>query len=254
MTRDWLDDSELRRCSPLSRAVLVDLLCLAWDGSPVGYLSDSHGPFTEKYMASRMVIRPGQLRTATKELVEHDRLQMDGQTYYFKEMARAEEIRQRRAAGGAASLNNPNVPHRKGILPMPTKGPPPSGSEGYPSEVSKDIHTSRARDRARAGSDARSGSSEKREGVQGEREAEAEAVEQVRRWLYEYMHEEWPMPDVTVATDVVAAMKGANLDELQKFLLQLRKQGRKPEKSWVWFVTVIGTHFAEAHGHQAVAG
>ena len=197
-------------------------------------------------MASRMVIRPKQLRSAIKELLDHGRLHQDGDTYYFKDMARAEDIRMRRAAGGAASVKNPNVPHRKGILPMPPKGPPSSVSEGYPSEGSKDTLPSRARD-ARALALTSDSDSQGRGAGEGD-----ETVEQVRTWLYEFMREEWPMPDIPVAVDVVTATNGASLDELQKFLLQLQRQGRKPEKSWAWFVPVIGTHFAgRAHGHQA---
>ena len=193
-------------------------------------------------MASRMVIGPAQLRTAMKELVEHDHVQMDGQTYYFKEMARAEEIRQRRAAGGAASSKNPNVPHRKGILPMPPKGPPSSGSEGYPSRGSKDIHTSRAPD-ARALVRTSDSSSEFREGVQGERDEIV--IEQVRDWLFEFMGKEWPRPDADVAAEVVAAMNGATLDDLQRFLIQLLNQGQKPDESFMWFVPVVRKYFAE---------
>ncbi len=73
-TRDWLDSTELRRCSPMSRSVLTDLMCLAHEGIPYGYLTDKIGPLTDDYMASRCVVPLAIFRKAVSELVLAERL------------------------------------------------------------------------------------------------------------------------------------------------------------------------------------
>jgi len=37
---DWLSDKQLRRCSPAARALWMDMLCLAAEGDPIGYLAE----------------------------------------------------------------------------------------------------------------------------------------------------------------------------------------------------------------------
>lgn len=107
----------------MARAVLTDLMCIASEGEPHGYLADRRGPLTTTYLAGRCVASPAQFRKAVDELVDHGRLHQDGQAYFIKRMVRDEEIRQRRAAGGVDSAKHPNVP-KKGILANHNNGGP----------------------------------------------------------------------------------------------------------------------------------
>ena len=83
-TRDWLDSKELRRCSPLARSVLVDLMALAHEGVPYGYLADKVGPLTVQYMASRCVVSSSHFLKAIAELVLHSRLEQPTGADYHK--------------------------------------------------------------------------------------------------------------------------------------------------------------------------
>jgi hypothetical protein len=109
-TRDWLDSKELRRCSPTSRAVLLDLMCLANEGTPYGFLSDKLGNLAVKYMASRCMLTPGTFLKSISELIENDRLQRDDNgTYFIRRMVEDEAVRVKRAEGGKASIGHPNT-------------------------------------------------------------------------------------------------------------------------------------------------
>lgn len=105
-TRDWLDNKELRRCSPACRSVLVDLMCLAQEGIPYGHLSDKIGPLTTGYMASRCVMTPGAFVKATAELLDHGRIAItkSGVTY-IPRMVEDEDIRARRSQDGGKGGN-----------------------------------------------------------------------------------------------------------------------------------------------------
>lgn len=110
--RRWLDNKELRRCSPASRAVLVDLMALAHEGEPYGYLADKVGPLTEQYMASRCVLSPAKFRHALDELKNHDRIkQDDAGRLFIEQMVSEEEVREKRAAGGSRG-GNPQLLNR----------------------------------------------------------------------------------------------------------------------------------------------
>jgi hypothetical protein len=116
-TRDWLDNKELRRCSPVSRAVLTDLMCLAHEGEPYGVLADKVGPLTESYMVSRCVVTKAAFRSALKELEAAHRLSKreDG-ALTVPRMVRDEEVRLKRAAGGVLG-GNPKVPRKVNLEP-----------------------------------------------------------------------------------------------------------------------------------------
>jgi len=120
-TRDWLDSTELRRCSPLARSVLTDLMCIAHEGVPYGHLTDKIGPLTDEFMSSRCVVPLPTFRKAILELQQAERLHKDDSGVMFiKRMVLDEDVRVRRAAGGKESIGHPNT-H------------PPKTKEGYPS-------------------------------------------------------------------------------------------------------------------------
>lgn len=135
-TRDWLDNKELRRCSPTARAVLTDLMCLAHEGVPYGNLSDKVGPLSIEFMASRCFVPRRVFNKALIELVDNSRIgRSDTNNLFIPRMVEDEALRVRRAEGGKASIGHPNT-H------------PPKKNEGYPC---LETH-SRARMRADSGS------------------------------------------------------------------------------------------------------
>lgn len=109
-SRDWLDNKELRRCSPLARCVLMDMMCIASEGTPYGHVADKSGPIPVEILAARFCVQPAKMAAALKELVEHKRvLVSDSGSQYIPRMVRDEDIRRRRADGGKVSGAHPNV-------------------------------------------------------------------------------------------------------------------------------------------------
>src|SRR6185369_16395669 len=109
-TRDWLDCKELRRCSATSRSVLLDLMCLANEGSPYGFLADKVAGLPVKLMASRCSVTCSQLLKSIKELMDNGRLQRDEKgTYFIRRMVEDEEVRVKRAEGGKLSIGHPKT-------------------------------------------------------------------------------------------------------------------------------------------------
>ena len=100
-TRDWLDNKELRRCSPAARAVLLDLMCLAHEGVPYGHLADKIGPLTDDYMASRCVISTERFREALSELQSYQRVSTEDNRLVIPRMVEdgAERLRRSEAGG-----------------------------------------------------------------------------------------------------------------------------------------------------------
>ena len=100
-TRDWLDNKELRRCSPAARAVLLDLMCLAHEGVPYGHLADKIGPLTDDYMASRCVISAERFRAAITELQSNQRVSIEDNRLVIPRMVEdgAERLRRSEAGG-----------------------------------------------------------------------------------------------------------------------------------------------------------
>lgn len=146
-TRDWLDSKELRRCSVNARAVLIDLMCLASEGEPCGYLADKVGPLTEQYMASRCVLSPAKFRHAVTELIEHGRLKRsESGALWIERMVTEEAIRVKRAAGGGLG-GNPNLVRSDGLQVDRKVNLPPNLSPNLASE-NEVTHHSRTRTRA----------------------------------------------------------------------------------------------------------
>ncbi len=107
-TRDWLDNKELRRCSPESRSVLIDLMCLASEGNPFGFLADDIGPLKDEFMASRCSMTTSKFRRAFLELVKYERVSTVNGVFSIPRMVRDEEIRRNRIEAGKTG-GNPNL-------------------------------------------------------------------------------------------------------------------------------------------------
>ncbi len=117
-TRDWLDNKELRRCSPTARAILVDLMCLAHEGTHYGYLDDKMGPLDHAFIAARCFVPIEILHAALDELKAAERVHENNNSLFIKRMVEDEEIRVRRAEGGKLSIGHPHThPPR-----VPSKG------------------------------------------------------------------------------------------------------------------------------------
>ncbi len=109
-TRDWLDCKELRRCSASSRGVLLDLMCLANEGHPYGFLADKVAGLAVKLMASRCAMTCSQFLKSVTELIENDCLHVDENGVYFiRRMVEDEALRVKRAEGGKLSIGHPNT-------------------------------------------------------------------------------------------------------------------------------------------------
>lgn len=157
-TRDWLDNKELRRCSPNARAVLIDLMALAHEGAVYGHLSDKIGPLSTQFMAARCVLSISKLRHAMKELLDCGRIASteDG-NLFIPRMVEDEKIRLSRASGGHLG-GNPNLTKKVNLEGYPSpKGEgnlrPDSESDSDSSKNSK--NTEKPSTRARAVSDER---------------------------------------------------------------------------------------------------
>ena len=127
-TRDWLDNKELRRCSAEARAVLADLMCMAHEGTPYGFLCDDIGPLSDAYMASRCVLPVARFRKCLLELARNERITQKSGSFFIQRMVTDEETRQKRAAGGVLG-GNPSLGKKVNLmdnLDVKHQGYPPS--------------------------------------------------------------------------------------------------------------------------------
>lgn len=160
--RDWMDDKPLRRCSPAARALWVDMMCLAHQGEPYGHLRDTVSQFEPKFIAQETHMPLVQVKKLIAELEEKAVFSRtpDG-TIYSRRMVRDEELRIKRAGGGADSLNNPNVPRPKDTLKDIHEGYPSNASEGIlPSAREGILGPSRTRGRSSSSSSSSSAEQE----------------------------------------------------------------------------------------------
>lgn len=104
-TRRWLDSKQLRRCSPAARGVLADLMCLAHEGTPYGFLRDEHGPLEEAFMASRCVTPLSKFRASVSELKKFDRITEHEGALVVPQMVEDEEERLLKVKQGGSGGN-----------------------------------------------------------------------------------------------------------------------------------------------------
>lgn len=160
-TRDWLDNKELRRCSPAARAILTDLMCLAHEGAAYGFLEDNIGYLTVRFMASRCCVTLAVFRKAWAELIQAERIHesdIDPGRFYIKRMVEDERVRLLRAAGGSLG-GNPSIPRKVNLpsnlsssrevnRPLARAHVPRSGSDsGSDSDSSEEVNQNSERAR-----------------------------------------------------------------------------------------------------------
>lgn len=125
---DWLRCLELRRCSPLARALWADLLCLMHFGEPYGHLATGGVPLSEKEIARSTGFTVAEIRRAIAELDRNEvcaRTEDEHRTIYSRRMVRDEETRMKRALGGPEGAEHgvKGAEHgHKGGRPRKSKG------------------------------------------------------------------------------------------------------------------------------------
>lgn len=236
--RDWLRDIELRRCSPLARAVWIDLMCLMHEGSPYGHLADKTGTALDvKFVASQIGLSGAQLKKAIAELEERGVSSRSGSGVLFsRRMVRDEKTRLARAAGGYGSVNHPNVPRKK----PPLEGTLPDDAEDTLEGPNVRTFVTNERTKKR---------------TTNERTYSAEDILLVRKSLISYMNGSGKgEPDDDLVLRILDASGGATGLEINNFLVE-RYESQPPyprsrygPKGWGWFEPVVKTHFSKRQG------
>ncbi len=113
---DWRRDTALQSCSLEARGLWIEMITIMHDGEPYGHLTAGGMPIHEDILA-KMV--GASVRRVNRLLIELRSRNIFGLTsdgvIYSRRMVRDEEIRKKKAAGGAKSLENPNVPRPKHV-------------------------------------------------------------------------------------------------------------------------------------------
>ena len=133
---DWRRDSALQSCSVGARGLWIEMMCIMHDGTPYGHLrvggKDILPPVLARMVGASLEEVEGWLEELEQAGVFS---RTETGTIYSRRMVRDEEIRQKRAAGGVKSLDNPNVPRPKKKEGYPSGGPsgdPSAGPSGGP--------------------------------------------------------------------------------------------------------------------------
>jgi hypothetical protein len=124
---DHRRDTALQACSWEARALWRDLLDIMHDGDPYGHLAVNGRAIPLPRVAGMIGLTLTRLKRYLAELEVAGVPSRNGNILFSRRMIRDENVRERRAAGGAESLKNPHVPRpkkdiSKDILSGPTAG------------------------------------------------------------------------------------------------------------------------------------
>jgi hypothetical protein len=140
---DWMNDLNLRQCSPVTRAVWVDLLCLMHEGEPYGHLATATGKLEIPWLANRLGMRVSALLSSIKELEKYGVSSVNTNGFmYSRRMVRDELLRIERTEYGKLSTNHPNVPTKNKDTPMDIQQGYVGGSNAVPSPSSSSSSSS----------------------------------------------------------------------------------------------------------------
>jgi len=130
---DWRGDTKLRSCSPVSRLVWLEMMGIAHEAEPYGYVLIAGREVAPEHLATIAAVTVRQVRAALVELeVAGVFSRNELGVPYSRRMVRDETTRQRRAAGGKDSLGNPNVPRPKDGGKDTSKDTLPPILQGHP--------------------------------------------------------------------------------------------------------------------------
>lgn len=103
----WLSDIHLRECCDLrARGALIDLVCLAFDGSPRGFLSNGGLPVNDRMIAGTLRVSVPEWMEIRKLLLETNRVKVnDSGVLYIPRMVRDAAVRAAAKEGGALGGN-----------------------------------------------------------------------------------------------------------------------------------------------------
>lgn len=112
---DHRRDASLLACSFEAKSIWRVMLDLMHSGEPYGHLTTANGiPITADELARMEGVRPARVRSWIAELEGKGVFsRTPGGIVYSRRMVRDKSIREKRAAGGPRSLDNPNVPRPK---------------------------------------------------------------------------------------------------------------------------------------------
>jgi hypothetical protein len=129
-------DTSIQSCSLEARGLWREMLDLMHYGEPYGHLAvaASGDPVTVTELARLVGVSPQKTRKLLDEL-RGKNVFSETQTgvIYSRRMVRDEEVRAKRAKGGAKSLENPNVPRPKSERTTDHESQRNGTVEGYPS-------------------------------------------------------------------------------------------------------------------------
>ena len=111
---DWRGDPKLRSCSPVSRLVWLEMMGLAHEAEPYGFVLMNGAPVAPEQLAKIAGVGVRQVNAALRELEAAGVFSRNELSVpYSRRMVRDEATRLKRAEGGKDSLDNPNVPRPK---------------------------------------------------------------------------------------------------------------------------------------------
>lgn len=209
---NYMNDAGVRRCSPETRGIWIDLLCLMHQGNPYGNLTGPAGNHPIKFLAEWCGVRQAIVKRALAELAENGvySVTVEG-SIFSRRMVRDEHNRTARAVGGKHSSENAAVPRRKGILSASSEGIlPPGDDEGI-------------------------GKTLKKEGCD-----DSDIFIWAQQKIGEYPGAQF-LPGKPDSVIVEKCLKIAHGDphSLARALNSMYKAGKKPDISWAWFPKVL---------------
>lgn len=146
---DWRKDVELQSCSMSAQGLWINAMCLAHECEPYGHLTVNGKGMTTAQLARQVGLGAREAQALLDELLDAGvARQSDQGAIYSKRMVEDEDLRNRRAAGGAAGAEHGvkgAKDGKKGGRPHANKGgsetplvgsaePPPSSSSSSSKE------------------------------------------------------------------------------------------------------------------------
>lgn len=111
---DWRKAPELQACGLAARGLWMEMLCIMHEAEPYGHLCVNSGAIDERQLARLVGETPARVKGLLAELERTGVFSRRDGMIYSRRMVRDERNRQVRGAGGAKSLDHPNVPPPKG--------------------------------------------------------------------------------------------------------------------------------------------